>query len=148
MILPSPSHPEPACGKFLPSNPPVVPRPSPPSGLQPVRLLRPGTGTGTGATSKRSRVHRAWYDGTPPDPQVCPPARHALHRFPPTTETDGRFWKATAGSLSRAPTLFLASAAACRSAPNPPGPIRTYPDQISKPRNFIQSTLCQPFPPS
>ncbi len=38
-----------------------------------VRLVRPGTDGGTGATSKAPNVHRPWYGGTAEIPQVPPP---------------------------------------------------------------------------
>jgi hypothetical protein len=39
----------------------------------PVRPVRPGTETGTGATSTSPNVYRPGHDGTPPAPQGPPP---------------------------------------------------------------------------
>jgi hypothetical protein len=44
----------------------------PASQAAPVRLVRPGTGNGTGATSISPNFYRPWYDGTAPAPQGPP----------------------------------------------------------------------------
>ena len=53
-----------------PTRPASLPRLSSerrPKPAQTVRLVRPGTGAGTGATSKTPNVYRPWYGGTAPD---------------------------------------------------------------------------------